>query len=213
MKLEIGSKLIVFRDSEDAACGGRLPVILAHGRAFGSGEHETTRSCLEELEAVFLSPGSNVLDLGCGTGILSVAAARMGARQVIALDPCPNAIAATRATIRLNGMETVVFLVQGDLSAIRRVHFDLILANLYGDILLRSAAAIASLLAPDGTLVASGLQYEDAYDAQDSFTRAGCNVLKTRYLEDYCTIVFGKVRNCPIAERRPDASPEGEPGD
>jgi ribosomal protein L11 methyltransferase len=213
MKLEIGSKLVVFRDSEDPARDGRLPVILAHGRAFGSGEHETTRSCLEELEAVSLSPGSKVLDLGCGTGILSVAAARMGARRVIALDPCPNAIVAAMASIRLNGMETVIFPVQGDLSAIRGVHFDLILANLYSDIILRSAGAIASLLAPDGTLVASGLQYEDVYDARIGFTRAGCSVLKTRYLEDYCTIVLGKIRNGPSTQRRPESSAEGKPGD
>jgi len=192
MRLEIGSRLVVFRDSEDGARGGRLPVILAPGRAFGSGEHETTRSCLEELEAVFFAPGSKVLDLGCGTGILSVAAARMGALRVIALDPCPNAIAATMATIRLNGMETVIFPVQGDLTAIRGVQFDLILANLYGDIILRSAAAIASLLAPDGIVVASGLQYEEVYDAHGSFIRARCRVVKTRYLEDYCTIVLKK---------------------
>lgn len=213
MRLEIGSKLVVFRDSEDPARGGRLPVILAHGRAFGSGEHETTRSCLEELEAVFLSPGSMVLDLGCGTGILSVAAARMGAGRVIALDPFPNAIVATMATIRLNGMETVIFPVQGDVSAIRNVHFDLILANLYGDVILRSAGAIASLLASNGILVASGLQYEEVYDAHGSFIRAGCSVVKTRYLEDYCTIVFGKIWNGSAMRSRPSPSPEGKPGD
>jgi ribosomal protein L11 methyltransferase len=192
MKLRVGRRFVVTRDAADPDAGARLPVILAHGRAFGSGEHETTRSCLEELEGISIRENWRVLDLGCGTGILSVAAARLGARWVLALDPCPNAIATTAATVRLNGMERVIFPLQADISALRSVRFQLITANLYGDILLQGAEAILWLLAPGGTLLLSGIPYGDEYDLKVRFTRSGCRLLKARTLEDYSTLVFNK---------------------
>jgi len=195
MPLLIGRRFIVSRVSECSTAGDRLPVILAHGRAFGSGEHETTRSCIEELEEIAVGPDSRVLDLGCGTGVLSVAAARMGARFVVALDPCPDAMATTLATIRLNGMQAVMYPVQGDLSALGRTSFDLILANLYGDIILRFAEVISALLAPGGALVVSGIPYGDTYEVGIRFTWAGCGVIKTRYLEDYTVMVIRKRRH------------------
>jgi ribosomal protein L11 methyltransferase len=192
MNLSIGNRFVVLRGFEGAVPTGRLPLILAHGRAFGSGEHETTRSCLEELEEMPISATTRVLDLGCGTGILAVAAARMGARSVIALDPDPDAIAAALATIRLNGMAGIITPLQGEIEAIHGTHFDLIMANLYGDIILRIADMIDSLLARGGSLLLSGINYGDAYDVRMRFTRAGCTLLRERYLEDYSTLVFRK---------------------
>jgi ribosomal protein L11 methyltransferase len=192
MRLLIGKRFVVLRGFEGAVPAERLPLILAHGRAFGSGEHETTRSCLEELEEVPISAATRVLDLGCGTGILAVAAARMGVRSVIALDPDPDAIAAALAAIRLNGMAGIIIPLQGEIEAIQGTHFDLIMANLYGDIILRIADVIASLLARGGSLLLSGINYGDAYDVRMRFTRAGCTLLRERYLEDYSTLVFRK---------------------
>ena len=192
MSLLIGNKFVVLRGHERAAPPERLPLILAHGRAFGSGEHETTRSCLEELEEMPIAANTRVLDLGCGTGILAVAAARMGARSVIALDPDPDAIAAASATFRLNGMAGIIIPIQGEIKAVRSVHFDLIMANLYGDIILQIADKIASLLARGGRLLLSGVNYGDAYDVAVRFTRDGCARVKERYLDDYTTLVFCK---------------------
>jgi ribosomal protein L11 methyltransferase len=190
VRLLIGKSFVVARISEDSGSGERLPIVLAHGRAMGSGEHETTRSCLEELEDISPLRDARVLDLGSGTGILAVAAARMGARSVMALDPNPEAIQATAATARINGMAGTITPVQGEIGALRNCRFDLILANLYGDVLLLFVSDIAALLAPGGYLVASGIQFGDAYDIKRGFTGAGCTLLKDRYLEDYCTLVF-----------------------
>jgi ribosomal protein L11 methyltransferase len=192
MNLLIGNKFVVLRGVADVVPPERLPLILAHGRAFGSGEHETTRSCLEELEQMPALANTRVLDLGCGTGILAVAAARMGARPVIALDPDPDAIAAASATIRLNAMAGTIIPVQGEIEAVRGGHFDLIMANLYSDIILRIAEMTASLLAGGGHLLLSGISYGDAYDVRVRFTGAGCTLLKERYLDDYTTLVFCK---------------------
>jgi len=190
VRLLIGKRFVVARESDEPAGEERLPIILAHGRAFGSGEHETTRSCLEELEELPLLPAMRVLDLGSGTGILAVAAAKLGARHVIALDPSPDAIQTTLATIRLNGMAGMIAPVQGEIDALRGAYFDLILANLYGDVLLRLVREITALLAPGGCVVMSGIQYADAYDLRMRFAQTGCALRKERYLEEYCTLVF-----------------------
>lgn len=102
MSFEIGNRFIILRSSEATYSGQRIPLILGPGRAFGSGEHETTSSCLEEMEHIPVFPDAKVLDLGSGTGILSIAAAKMGALSVTALDPDPEAITTTSSNISLN---------------------------------------------------------------------------------------------------------------
>jgi ribosomal protein L11 methyltransferase len=130
------------------------------------------------------------LDLGSGTGILAVAAARLGVHSVVALDPSPEAAQTTLATIRLNGMGKVIFPIQGELAAIRGAQFDLITANLFGDLLLRIADQIHSLMKPGAHLLLSGILWGDAYDVRTAFTRAGCAFLRDHYLDEYCTLLF-----------------------
>ena len=105
MSIKIGKHFEVFRSTETINASERIPIILGSGRAFGSGEHETTSSCMEELENIPIILNSKVLDVGCGTGILSIAAARMGARYVTAIDLNPRAIKATGKNIKLNNVE------------------------------------------------------------------------------------------------------------
>lgn len=202
MLLLIGKKFIVARGPSDFPTGERLPILLAIGRAFGSGEHETTRSCLEELEGIPVLPTTRVLDLGSGTGILAVAAARLGARSVIALDSSPDAFETTLATIRLNGLQEIVTSLQGEIEIVKDRRFELIMANLYGDILLRLLEAITKLLEPGGYLLLSGILYEDAYDVKARFARAGCTLLKARYLDEYSTLILTRKPNTVEASGR-----------
>lgn len=192
MSKEIGNRFIVLDSSEETTSKERIPIILGPGRAFGSGDHETTRSCLEELETLHDLRSAKVLDLGCGTGILSIATAKMGAHMVLALDPDPDAIKTCLKNIKLNRIEKIVCPLQGELEAVKKVRFDLIMANLYGDILLTLVKDIPPLLKTGGRLMLSGIQFEYTYEVKTRFTLAGCQLLKSRYLEEYTTLVFRK---------------------
>jgi len=196
MSLEIGRKFVVFRTGEDVAQDlktARLPILLGQGRAFGSGGHETTRSCLEEIEALPDMNNAAVLDLGSGTGILSIAAAKLGVGRVSALDPDKKAFDAASRNIHLNGVESTVNPKLGTLEDLKGEKFDLILANLYGDVLLDLLDDLVDKLNPGGILLVSGIHYEYVFEIRQGIIRRGLKLIKSRYLEEYITLVFSLV--------------------
>jgi len=192
MSFKIGKYFEVFRSTETVATGERIPLILGTGRAFGSGDHETTSSCLEELENIPIIRGAKVLDVGCGTGILSIAAAKMGAGQVTALDPDHKAIKVTMASIGLNHLENKVIPLQGELKGVEDNDFDVIISNLYGDLLLELVKDLSIRLQAGGYLLLSGILYEYTYDLKRALSQSGFNLLKARYLEEYTTLLSMK---------------------
>ncbi|MGD2086433.1 MAG: 50S ribosomal protein L11 methyltransferase [Candidatus Aminicenantes bacterium] len=194
MSFKIGKHIEVFRSTETVEASERIPIILEVGRAFGSGDHETTSSCLEELESIPSIRGAKVLDVGCGTGILSIAAAKMGARQVTALDPDHKAINVTRESIRLNHLENKVIPRQGELEIVEDHDFDVIVSNLYGDLLLLLVKDFAIRLKTGGYLLLSGILYEYTYDLKRALSQTGFDLLKARYLEEYTTLLFRKKK-------------------
>lgn len=125
------------------------------GRAFGTGHHPTTRMTLRFLERCIRS-GMRVLDIGTGTGILAIAAVRMGAARVIALDIDGGALENARRNLRLNRVQGRVSLVHGGVGAVKG-KFDLILANLDRRIIMEILPSIAALLAPGGRVLFSGI--------------------------------------------------------
>ncbi len=132
--------------------------------AFGTGQHPTTAMCLRALENR-LRPGEAVLDLGAGTGILAIAAARLGAGRVLALDIDPQAVKAARENATLNGVQGVVEVREGILpEGVRGQRFDLIVANISGLTIERLAANLADALTGTGALIVSGF-LEDTVEA------------------------------------------------
>lgn len=171
-------------------CG--IPLVLGKKGAFGSGEHETTASCLEMLAGRSEVRGALGLDLGSGTGILAIAAVRLGAETVVAVDIEWPAAVSCAVNARLNGMENRVLSVCGELSSLRGERFDLFLANIYADIHLALADQMVAMTRPGGLLLLSGIPLQDKFDIQNRFARLGCSLLDMRILEDYVTILMGK---------------------
>jgi len=131
------------------------------GRSFGSGSHATTRLVLEHLDRLPIA-NRRVLDVGCGSGVLSIAAARLGAQHVRAIDVDPEAIAATAANAAGNGVDAVVSPSTTPLDVVvgNGERFDVVMANVLAPVIIELARELVGALAPGGTLVVSGLLAE-----------------------------------------------------
>lgn len=136
------------------ASADEVVIDLVPGLAFGTGQHQSTRLCLGLL-AELIEGGERVLDVGTGSGILAVAAAKLGAASVVATDIDPVAVDAARQTIRQNGLAERVEVVEGSVRSADR--FDVVIANLTADLLQFLAEDLASALIPGGRLIVSGL--------------------------------------------------------
>jgi ribosomal protein L11 methylase PrmA len=151
----------------DGAIGGEgwgegafRQVIIEPSMGFGTGHHESTRLCLQALQAIDLS-GRRVLDLGTGSGVLAIAAAVLGAESVLGLDDDRDAVEAARGNVRLNQVDARVSVEQADLARMTPQAADVVLANLTGAILRRYAAIITSSLAAHGLLIVSGFTKDE----------------------------------------------------
>ena len=187
--LAVGEWLRIVPEGSEEVRDGRVVLRLARG-AFGSGEHETTRSCLEALGALGPLQGALVLDLGSGTGVLAIAAVLLGARSAVCVDPDPRAVATARRNGALNGVAAALEHVEGTLDDVGQgARFDVVLANLYGDVLLPIVGGLAARTAPGGTLILSGVAWEYDCDVRRRLETAGCTLRRHRMLEEYSTLV------------------------
>ena len=149
-------------------------IVIQPSMGFGTGHHATTRLCLRALQAVDLADRF-VLDVGTGSGILAIAAVRLGAARAAGVDYDADAIQAANENLRLNpGMESVEFRV-ADLSAGDLTDADVVTANLTGAVLVRSAARLVGLVRPEGLLIVSGLLDEERADVLRAFGDAESN--------------------------------------
>lgn len=166
---------------------GALNIRLDPGLAFGTGSHPTTRLCLEWLDEA-LAPGATLLDYGCGSGILAIAAARLGAHDVTAVDIDPQALAAAEANARANEV-SIAFALPEELGA---AQYDVVVANILSNPLKVLAPGLASRVRPGGHIVLSGILASQTEEIEALYGR--WFDMEVPRLADGWALLFGRRR-------------------
>ena len=185
----IGRRLVVSPSWQHYASDGEVVITLDPGMAFGTGFHPTTRMCLEALEE-HLSHGAEVLDVGTGSGILAIAAAKLGASTVLALDTDPLAVRIAKENVLANGAHKMVRVKEGSLEMAKGSLFDLIVVN----ILARTIAdliekGLLDHLKPEGLLIAAGIMASEEEEVRNAFREWGLNSLSPLRKGDWVTLI------------------------
>lgn len=154
---------------------GDLVIELDPGMAFGTGTHETTFMCMQQLER-YVKPGCRAIDVGCGSGILALAAAKLGAGDVLAIDLDELAVKVARENTEKNGLADVVRVAHGDLLERREEKADVIVANIIADVICALCGPAKKHLLPGGVLICSGIIKEREEDVQRALAGAGYHV-------------------------------------
>jgi len=186
-----GQRLVVrptWEDGEDAA--GDLVVRLDPGMAFGTGSHETTRLCLQALAELYdVAPRPRLLDVGTGSGILAIAAVKLGAETVIANDIDPEACTVARENAALNGVDDLIAISETPLEEIGGA-FDVVIANILAEENVRLAAHLCARVAPGGSLLLSGILREKEQLVRDGFAASGLIGPVVTYDADWCCLHY-----------------------
>jgi ribosomal protein L11 methyltransferase len=170
-RLDVGDRFSVLPPWEPLQ-PGRINLIIDPGMAFGTGHHETTRSCLVLMDRYDGRTGKeHFLDLGCGTGVLAIAASKLGFREVVAADTDPLATEATRMNVELNGVSNVA-IRDGSIEQTEG-NFDCIAANIISGVLVGLAPALAARIKPSGLCILSGILAEQADEVIAAMSDAG----------------------------------------
>lgn len=158
-------------ESSSAADTSRHPlvVVIRPSMGFGTGHHATTRLCLSAMQHLDLKD-RQVLDVGTGSGVLAIAAGRLGAATVVAIDPDPDAIEAARDNLTLND-NAKVSLRQGDVRSLELARFDVVIANLTGALLVDAADRLQQLANPGASLVLSGFMRSEESSVRGAYAR------------------------------------------
>jgi ribosomal protein L11 methyltransferase len=194
----IGERLVVVPAWLETPDPRRVAVRMDPGMAFGTGTHPTTQLCLELLETYLPKNAAAVIDIGCGSGILAVAALKLGAQAALGVDTDPEAVQAAQANGELNGVAERLEIklgsvaeILGGVTTLRSA--PIVLANILAPVIVRLLDdGLAHLLDPAGVLVLSGILDEQAGEVEDALRAHGLSLLERLQIGDWVAIAAKK---------------------
>ncbi|MBE6542831.1 MAG: 50S ribosomal protein L11 methyltransferase [Ruminococcaceae bacterium] len=191
--IHIGKNIVVTPPWEKyEAKEGETVVLMDPGMAFGTGTHETTRLCLTMLEK-YLQKGDKILDVGTGSGILSIAASLLGSGDIYAYDIDPVAVRVARENVRDNGCTNITCGESDLLAGVETDGFDLVLANIVADIILRMVGDLHKYIKPGALVVTSGIIIQKSDEVKDAFLANGYELADMLPENDWVSFVFRKL--------------------
>ncbi len=202
----IGKRLIIVPSWLESPQPERIAVRIDPGMAFGTGTHPTTQLCLELLETCYSgkTSGSEVIDVGCGSGILAVAALKLGAPRALGVDIDDEAIRVARENAALNQVGERFEIALGSLQEIKSGAFGLhqapvVLANILAPVIIRLLDdGLAELVAPGGALILSGILAEQKEGVIAALENAGCRLEETRQMGDWVALKASRLAVNPV---------------
>ena len=184
--LEVGEKVLIQPEWEPISKPTKRTVFTVNpGMSFGTGSHRSTRFCIEEIEK-YLKTGDRVLDLGCGSGILSIIALLLGAEEADAVDIDPNAVDVAYANLALNHLPANRYHVcAGDILTDESMRerfgvYDLVIANIVADVIIALSQFVKVFMKPDGVFICSGIIIERCDEVEEAVRAAGLHIVEVR---------------------------------
>jgi ribosomal protein L11 methyltransferase len=188
--IEVSDKIVIKPSTREYnAKPGQLVLTIDPKMSFGTGEHQTTRLMLLMVEK-YVKSGMNVLDVGTGTGVLAIAAVRLGASHAVAIDNDEWCFDNGIENCQVNGVSNKVEIRLGEVSQVEEKNFDLVLANINKNILMEISRDLSSHVKPEGTLILSGLLFSDEQDITDRYGNEGFTVIDKKQMEEWLSLVM-----------------------
>lgn len=188
----VGKRLVICPSWEDYENkNGKVLLRIDPGAAFGTGTHATTRMCLELLQE-FIKGGEQVLDIGCGSGIIGIAAALLGAGQVVGVDIDPVAVKVAKENAAENHVEGKVNFLEGDLTKNIKGKFDVVCANIVADVIISLAKTVGDYLADGGVFICSGIIDLRKDDVLVGLRDNGFEVVVASETDNWCAFAVKK---------------------
>lgn len=174
--VKIGERVVIKPSWEEyEAKEDELIIEMDPGMAFGTGTHETTSMCVDLLQQ-HINADSNVYDVGCGTAILAIVAAKLGAKKVLGIDIDPVAYRVSKENVEINKVQDIVEIREGNLLDSVDSKADLIVANIIADVIMMIAEDVRTVLEDDGTFIASGIIVEKLDEVLETLKKAGFTI-------------------------------------